>query len=200
MGRDREQPARALLPAHAGGPRASARRGEALGRVREHRHRDPRGGQGPPARELGRMIRAGIRRVLWLALRRRDRWEREVEEEIKLHLMLRAEQLVAQGHSPDDAYTEAVRRFGPLTESRTRLMQAAGHREHSMRRTEYLADLLQDLAFAIRALGRQKAWTAVTIVTLALGIGATTAVFSVVSTLLLHPLPYPHADRIVFVS
>lgn len=146
------------------------------------------------------MIRAGIRRTFWLALRRRDRWEREVEDEIKLHLSLRAEQLVAQGATIDEAYREAARRFGPLVESRARLIEAARHREQRMHRTEYIADLRQDAAFAMRTLGRQKGWTAVTILTLALGIGATTAVFSVVSTLLLRAIPYPHADRIVYVD
>lgn len=146
------------------------------------------------------MIRDGIRRVFTLALRRRDRWERDVEEEIKLHLALRAEQLAATGLSDDDAYREAVHRFGPLAESRARLLDAAKHRETRMERTEFLSDLRQDLAFALRTLGRQKVWTAITVGTLALGIGATTAVFSVVSTLLLHPFPYPHADRLVVVA
>jgi putative ABC transport system permease protein len=146
------------------------------------------------------VIRAGIRRAFLLALRRRDRWEQEVEDEIKLHLALRAEQLVERGATPDEAYREATRRFGPLTESRARLLEAARHREQRMHRTEYLDDLRQDVSFAMRTLGRQKGWTAVTILTLALGIGATTAVFSVVSALLLHTLPYPHADRIVYVE
>jgi putative ABC transport system permease protein len=142
-------------------------------------------------------IRPGIRRAFQLVLRRRDRWEQDVDDEIRLHLMLRAEQLVAEGRTADDAVREAKERFGPLDESRARLLQAARHREAHMQRTEYFADLEQDLAFAIRTLGRQKAWTAVTILTLALGIGATTAVFSVVSALLLHPVTYPHADRVV---
>ncbi len=146
------------------------------------------------------MIRLGIPRAFRLALRRRDSWERDVEDEIKLHLSLRAEQLSAQGAAPDEAYSEAVRRFGPLDESRARLVDAAAHREQRMRRTEFLGDLRQDIAFAFRTLGRQKGWTAITVGTLALGIGATTAVFSVVSALLLHPLPYPHANRIVFVA
>ena len=68
------------------------------------------------------MIRTGIRRVLNLALHRRDRWEREVEDEIKLHLALRAEQLSAQGMSAEEAYREAVRKFGPLSESSARLV------------------------------------------------------------------------------
>ena len=145
------------------------------------------------------MIRIGIPRVFRLALRRRDRWERDVEDEIKLHLLLRAEQLAARGSAPDDAYREAVRRFGPLEESRALLLDAASQREHHMQRTEFFGDLRQDVSFALRTLGREKAWTAVTVATLALGIGATTAVFSVVSTLLLHPLAYPDADRIVYI-
>jgi putative ABC transport system permease protein len=145
------------------------------------------------------VIRAGIRRALSLALRRRDRWEREVEEEIKLHLALRAEQLVDQGRSPDDAYAEAVRRFGALTESRARLLEAARHREARMQRTEYLSDLRQDVTFALRTLRRDKGWTTVTILTLTLGIAAATAVFSAVSSVLLHPVTYPGADRVVLV-
>ena len=58
-------------------------------------------------------------------------------------------------------------------------------------------NLIQDLRFALRTLGRQKAWTAVAIVTLALGIGANTAVFSVVNDLILDPLRYPESDRLV---
>jgi len=146
------------------------------------------------------VIRTGIRRVFALPLRVRRRWERDVEDEIKLHLVFRAEQLVSAGRSADDAYAEAVRRFGPLHESRARLLDAARHRERHMQRTEWLDDARQDLAFALRTLGRRKGWTAITILTLALGIGATTAVFSVVSSLLLHPLPYPDAGHIVLVD
>ena len=146
------------------------------------------------------MIRENVRRWFHLSLRRRDRWEREVEDEIKLHLALRAEQLMAHGAGANDAYDEAVRRFGPLEESRARLLDAARHREQTMKRTEYLADIRADIAFAVRTMARQKAWTFVTMITLALGIGATTAVFSVISSLILNPLPYPGSRRIVFVD
>jgi len=150
------------------------------------------------------MIRDGIRRAFALALRggRRDRWEREVEDEIQLHLTLRAEQLLAEGRAPAEAYAEAVRRFGggALNDSRARLLKAAEHRERVMRRTEVFDDLRQDFTFTLRTLKRQKGWTAVAVITLALGIGAATAVFSVASRLLLHPLPYPNADRVVFVA
>src|SRR5262245_25493996 len=146
------------------------------------------------------VIRSGIRRWLHLALRRPDRWEREVEDEIKLHLALRAEQLMAEGADASAAYQEALRRFGPLKESRSRLLTAARHREQRMQRTELLSNLRADVGFALRTMARQKAWTAVTLITFALGIGATTAVFSIVSTLLIHPLPYPNANRIVYVG
>jgi predicted permease len=146
------------------------------------------------------MIRDGIRRAFSLALRRRDRWERDVEDEIQFHLTLRAEQLLAEGRTPTDAYAEAARRFGPLHDSRARLLKAAEHRERAMRRVELLDDLRQDLSFTLRTLKRQKGWTAVAVITLALGIGAATAVYSVASRLLLHPLPYPDADRVVFVA
>ena len=146
------------------------------------------------------MIRNGIQRAFNLAIRRRDRWQKDVEEEIKLHLTLRAEQLMAQGASPSDAYAEAVRRFGPLTESRARMVDAARYREQRMQRIEYLSQLKQDLSFALRTLRRQKAWATITVFTLALGIGATTAVFSVVSSLILHAISYPSADRVVVVQ
>jgi predicted permease len=145
------------------------------------------------------VIRHGIRRWFHLSLRRSDRWEQEVEDEIKLHLTLRAEQLTAQGASPSEAFAEAVRRFGALDESRARLVEAARHREAYMQRTEYLSDLRQDVTFALRTLRGDKGSTAVTILTLTLGIAAATAVFSAVSSVLLHPVAYPGADRVVLV-
>ena len=76
-------------------------------------HDDPdRGEAGTGA--AAPVIRAGIRRAFDLALRRRDRWEREVEDEIKLHLALRAEQLAAAGCRDDEAYAKRSAEFGPL--------------------------------------------------------------------------------------
>src|SRR5262252_4304853 len=122
------------------------------------------------------MIRRGIRRAFNLALRRRDRWEREVEEELNLHLTLRAEQLMSEGRTPREALDEAVRRFGPLEESRARLLEAARHREQRMARVELWDDFRQDLRFALRTFGRQKGWATIAMLTLALGIGAASAV------------------------
>src|SRR5215510_1293839 len=107
---------------------------------------------------------------------------------------------MAGGADPNVAYHEAVRRFGPLEESKSRLLAAARHREQHMQRNEFFSNLRTDIAFALRTMARQKAWTTVTLITFALGIGATTAVFSIVSTLLIHPLPYPNANRIVYVG
>jgi putative ABC transport system permease protein len=146
------------------------------------------------------MIRRGVQRAFNLAIRRRDRWQADVEDEIELHLTLRAEQFMARGSSPSDAYAEAVRRFGPMSESRARMFDAARYREQRIQRIEYLAQLRQDVSFAFRTLHRQKGWTAITVFTLALGIGATTAVFSVVSSLVLHTISYPNADRVVIVD
>jgi len=145
------------------------------------------------------MIRPSVKRFFSLSLRR-DRWEREVEEEIMTHLSLRAERLVERGYSADEAKAEAIRRFGPLAESRARMIEAATHREQAMRRQEYMGELRQDLAFALRTLGRNKSWAAVAIVTLALGVGATTAVWSAASSVLLHPLPYPNDTRVIDVN
>lgn len=145
------------------------------------------------------MKRPGVRRLFPLSLRR-DRWEREVEEEILTHLAIRSERLVALGMSPAAAKDEAIRRFGPLDESRAQMVDAARHRERFMRRRETLGEIRQDLSFAVRTLARNKGWAAVAIITLALGIGATTAVWSAASTVLIHPLSYPDAGRIVNVN
>jgi putative ABC transport system permease protein len=145
------------------------------------------------------MKRSGVRRLFSLSLRR-DRWAREVEEEILTHLTIRAERLQALGMSPQSARDEALRRFGPLDESRVMMIEAATHREEFMRRRETFAELRQDLTFASRTLSRNKGWAAVAVLTLALGIAATTAVWSAATTLLLHPLAYPDAGRVVNVN
>src|SRR5206468_6925950 len=139
------QPSGEILQDHSERPRISPAGNAQLGAVRQHRD-DHSHGEPRRSRITGAMIRRGIRRAFDLALRRRDRWERDVEDEIKLHLLLRADQLMRVGASPDEAYDEAVRRFGPLTTSMARLLEAARSRERRMQRTEFFADFRQDMS------------------------------------------------------
>jgi hypothetical protein len=101
--------------------------------------------------------------------------------------------------SEADARRAATRRLGDVAQARAECIAIGSRRERRMTRAQLVDAFVHDVRFAWRTLGRQKGWTAVAIITLALGIGANTAVFSVVNALLLHPLPYPNADRIAYV-
>ena len=127
------------------------------------------------------------------------RAEADVDDELAFHIDMRARDYMARGMSEDDARRAATRRLGDLAATRAECIAITSRRERRMTRAQLIDAFVHDLKFAWRTLGRQKGWTAIAIVTLALGIGANTAVFSVVNALLLHPLPYPNADRIVFV-
>ncbi len=121
----------------------------------------------------------------------------EVEEELAFHLAMRVRDLVAEGMSEEEARAEALRRFGDLSAVRASCRRLGEERERGRRRLEFLAELRQDLVFGWRQLRRSPGFTAVATVTLALGIGATTAVFGVVDAVLLRPLPFPAAERLV---
>ena len=127
------------------------------------------------------------------------RAEADVDDELAFHIDMRARDYMARGMSEGDARRAAARRLGDLAEARAECIAIGSRRERRMTRAQLVDAFVQDVRFAWRTLGRQKGWTAVAIVTLALGIGANTAVFSVVNALLLHPLPYPNADHIAFV-
>ena len=128
------------------------------------------------------------------------RAEADVDDEIAFHIDMRARDYMARGMSEADARRAATRRLGDdLAQARAECIAIGSRRERRMTRAQLVDAFVHDVRFAWRTLGRQKAWTAVAIITLALGIGANTAVFSVVNTLLLHPLPYPNADRIAFI-
>ena len=127
------------------------------------------------------------------------RAEADVDDELGFHIDMRAREYMERGMTPAEARRAATRRLGDVASARAECIAITSRREHRMTRTQVVDAFVHDVRYAFRTLGRQKGWTAVAIITLALGIGANTAVFSVVNALLLHPLPYPNADRMALV-
>ncbi len=125
---------------------------------------------------------------------------REVEEEIAFHLEMRTRDLITDGFSPEAARLEARRRLGDIDAMRRHLLTLGRERNRTMHRTEWLAELWQDLAYGFRTLARNPGFTAVALLTLGIGIGGTTAIFSAVNAVVLRPLPVPEVHRVMLVS
>ena len=145
-------------------------------------------------------IRPGVLRRFRLAVHRTDRARAEADDEIRLHLQLRTEQLEAQGMSPAQARAEAARRFGPLDEARQHLHHSASTRESTMRLREWMDAARQDLRVTLRGMRRSPGFVITVVTCLALGIGANTATYSLFDELLLRPLPVMQPERLVNLS
>src|ERR1051325_5015706 len=121
----------------------------------------------------------------------------EVRREIELHLELRAREFEAQGMSPDAARRAALEAFGDRSAIEREVRELRGSTLRERGRRDRLGELMQDVRIALRGLARAPGFTAVALLTLAIGIGANSAIFGVVRSVLLRPLPYPGADRLV---
>ena len=127
-----------------------------------------------------------------LSVFRNSQAERELSQEIRAHLALLEDEFIARGMSSADAKLAARRSFGGVDQVKEHQRDARSFR--------WLGDVPRDAAYALRSLRKNRAFTAAAVLTLAIGIGATTAIYSVVDTVLIRPLPFAGSDRIVAIT
>src|SRR5947209_14228534 len=128
----------------------------------------------------------------WQRLWRRNRLEEQLDKELSFHVEEHTRELIAQGLTSGEARRQARATLGGVEQVKEECRDARG--------TRWLEDLAGDLRYAARMLWQRPAFSVISILTLALGIGASTAIFSAINPILVQSLPYPNADRIMAIS
>ena len=137
------------------------------------------------------------RRLFHLDPLRRRFARAEMRDELAFHLEERVAQLVALGMTPAEARAEAIRRLGPAwTDAEARLEHSAERKERRLNVRERLQEFIDDVRYALRGLAARPGFTAIAVLTLGIGIGANTAIYSAVDALLLRSLPFPEPGRL----
>ena len=123
--------------------------------------------------------------------------DQEIDDELELHVEMRTRELVARGMDPKIAREQAVKRLGDVRTLKRTMTDLGRKRDREMRLTLWFEELADDLKFAFRQLKASPSFTVIATLTLALGIGANSAIFALVDATVLRPLPYAEPDRLV---
>ena len=137
-------------------------------------------------------MKRSLRSWLW-----RVPLDQEVDEELALHIEMRTRELVERGMNPAEARALAIKKMGDVAGVKRTLVDLGRKRDREMSVTLWLGEMRDDVKFAFRQLRAAPVFTLVATLTLALGIGANSAIFALVDATLLRPLPYGEPDRLV---